>query len=103
MIFHMGSSFYMPLNGGSTSNKGGAVFKQMFCELAVALINCLVMLLVCAFVMIYSIVVLIGNILAVFGFDGFINKVLGGTHGFLSEMHGEEYAESVTEWFRVVK
>lgn len=79
------------------------MFKQMFCELIEAFVNCLVMALVCAFVVICSIVILIGNILAVFGFDGLINKVLGVMHGFLSEAHGEEYAESVTDWFRIVK
>lgn len=103
MIFYMGSSFYMSLNGGVTSNKGGAVFKQMFYELLAALGNCFVMLLVCTFVMACTIAVLIGNIFAVFGFDGLINKVLGSMHKLLSETHGEEYADTITDWFRVVK
>lgn len=103
MIFYMGSSFYTFLNGDVTSNKGGNMFKQMFCELIEAFVNCLIMLLVCIFMMIYTIVILIGNVLAVFGFDGFINKALGRMYGPFSDVYGEDSADTITDWFRVVK
>lgn len=79
------------------------MFKQMFCELIAAFGNCIFMLLVCTFVMIYTIAVLIGNILAVFGFNGLINKILGSVHGPLSDVYGEEQADTITDWFRIVK
>lgn len=79
------------------------MFKQMFCELIVAFVNCLIMLLICAGVMIYVVVILVGNILAVFGFDGFINKALGVMYGWLSDVRGKEYADEAMDMFRVVK
>lgn len=78
------------------------MFKQQFGELLSAVGMFLFWMLVVTFCVIWLVGVLIGNILAVFGFNGPIDTIIAAMTRMLTDVYGAENAEALTNEFRIV-
>lgn len=79
------------------------MIKQQFCELLFTVGVFLSWMLVIIFCAIWLVGVLIGNILAVFGFDEPIDKIIAAMTRMLTDVYGAETAEAIANGFRVVE
>lgn len=79
------------------------MFKQQFGELLFTVGVFLFWMLVIIFCAIWLVGVLIGNILAVFGFNGPIDKIIAAMTHMLTDVYGAENAEALANGFRVVE
>ena len=79
------------------------MIKKQLCEIGAAFGQFVVVLGILILCFVAFIIILVGNLLAVFGFDGLINKALDTLSRTLTHVYPEEVAVSIMESFRVVE